>query len=220
MKKIFPWALFVFGLILILSSFLPSLFFWYWSWIVRPVTLFDPAQVSPYAIPKLLTSQGLYQDLPMTDPTSWFPQAHLASASASPVNSFLLSLPTQKVFDLPIQVNGTNLETSPIHYPGSALPGRVGNTVILGHSALPYLYLFKSPLAIFNPLLKTKIGDEVVVDFNGFKYTYKISQINEVSPNQIEVLSQPANRRQLTLITCVPLGTYLRRLVVIGDLIN
>jgi len=218
--KYFSWVLFIIGGLIFLSSFLPPLFYWYGGWINRSPVLFDPDAVSVYPIPKILTRKGLYADLPLTDSRDWFPKAQIATISASPVNSFLLSFPRLKISDIEVEVNGTDLKTHPVHFPGSALPGNIGNSVILGHSALPQFYFLNSPLTIFNPLLKFKIGDEVKIDYNGLNYIYKINQIFEVTPDKIEVLSQPENRRQLTLITCVPFGTYLRRLIIVGDLIN
>ena len=218
--KYFSWVLFIIGGLLFLSSFLPPLFYWYWSWLIRPPVLFDPDAVSIYPIPKILTEAGLYADLPLTDSKDWFPQAKLATVSASPVDSFLLTFPSLKISDIEVTVNGSNLKFRPIHFPGSALPGQIGNTVILGHSALPQFYFLKSSLTVFNPLLKLKIGDEIEIDFNNLNYSYKINKIFEVTPDKVEVLSQSDNHRQLTLITCVPLGTYLRRLVLVGDLIN
>lgn len=217
--KLFSWLLFIVGLLLVLSVVLTTVIYWYWNWTTRPPLLFDPATTIIYPIPKVKTEDGRFRELTMNMPNAWFPSMQAASVSATNVSDFLISIPRVKVTNILVKVNGTNLKTGPVHYTGSALPGQIGNTVILGHSALPHLYLFKSPLAVFNPLLKVKIGDEIKVDFNQISYWYKVDKIVEVTPDKIEVLSQPSDKRQITLITCVPLGTYLRRLVIIGELI-
>lgn len=220
LRQIFSWLLFLFGLTFLLFSISYPISTWYWSWIIRPPILFDPTIVSAFPVPKILNSNGFYADLQLTNSAAWFPTAQIASVSASPVSSFLLSFPSLKISDISVKVNSTDLKYHPVHFPGSALPGQIGNSVILGHSALPQFYFFGNNFTVFNPLLRLKTNDLVNINFNGLNYTYKINKIFEVTPDRIDVLSQPDNRRELTLITCVPLGTYLRRLVVVGELIN
>jgi len=69
-------------------------------------------------------------------------------------------------------------------------------------------------------LPKAQVGDEVIVKYDGITYRYVIKKTQEVRPNQIEVLTQHYDRYQLTLITCVPLGTYWRRFVATAELVN
>jgi len=216
----FSWILFILGALIFLSSLLPPLFSWYWSWLYRPLNLFDPEATSIYPIPKFLTEKGLYADIPMSDPKSWFTNAPEASGSATQFSTFLLSFPSLKINNIEVAINGTNLLIHPIHYPGTSLPGEIGNTVILGHSALPQFYFISHKMTVFNPLLKLKLGDSVRIDYSGPPLFYQINKIFEVKPDQIEVFNQPTDRRQLTLITCTPLGTYFRRYVVIADLVE
>ncbi|KKU74667.1 MAG: hypothetical protein UX99_C0008G0001, partial [Candidatus Amesbacteria bacterium GW2011_GWB1_47_26] len=54
----------------------------------------------------------------------------------------------------------------------------------------------------------------------GVTYKYIVRNITEVDPSQIEVLAQRYDKNELTLITCVPLGTYLRRFVARAELVN
>jgi len=56
--------------------------------------------------------------------------------------------------------------------------------------------------------------DEVLIDFNQVRYKYVVEQMIEVSPTDISILAQRYDDSYLTLITCVPPGTYLRRLIV------
>lgn len=62
-------------------------------------------------------------------------------------------------------------------------------------------------------------GDEINIKYNGVSYTYKVIDKLEVKPTDIEVLSQRFDGRFLKLITCVPEGTYLRRGIVVAQLI-
>ncbi len=219
-KKIISWVLFLSGICLLLFAIFYPTSSWYLSWLLRPASLFDPSQTSTRPIPKFLNSQGFYEDVQMSDAANWFPDYHPKETATVSASSFLLSIPSVKMQDIPIKVNGSDLKASPIHYPGTVLPGQIGNSVILGHSALPHLYWLKSPLAIFNPIIKVKAGDTIDTNLNGISYHYKVTKIFEVTPDKIEVLKDTPDRRQITLITCVPFGTYLRRLVLIGELIN
>lgn len=150
---------------------------------------------------------------------NWFPVAGAAQPVDSKVSHFTVSVPSIDLVDVPVEVNGTDLKKNAIHYPGTALPGKSGNSVIFGHSALPQFYRKGNPLTIFNPLLKVKVGDEVTVKFDGVTYTYVVRQIKEVKPDQVDVLSQDESKNELTLITCTPLGTYWRRFVARAELV-
>lgn len=55
-------------------------------------------------------------------------------------------------------------------------------------------------------------GDQIVIAKNGAKYTYEITGKIEVWPNQVQYLKQTQN--QLILMTCTPVGTSLKRLLV------
>lgn len=101
-----------------------------------------------------------------------------------------------------------------VHYPGTSLPGENGNVVVTGHSSyFPWdPGRFKDVFALLHDV---ELGDRVVIYYNQKKFIYEISDIFEVKPSQIEVLKQK-DEETLTLITCTPVGTNLRRLIVIG----
>jgi len=63
------------------------------------------------------------------------------------------------------------------------------------------------------------IGDRVVVYYNQKKYTYAITDKKTVSPSNTEVLRQTDDKR-ITMMTCVPVGTDLNRLIVVGQLVE
>lgn len=110
------------------------------------------------------------------------------------------------------------LRNGVIHYPGTALPGENGNVVLTGHSSY-YTWdpgRFKDVFALLHDV---KEGDKVVIYFNQRKYTYEISNIKVVLPKDVDVLG-PADTEQLTLITCTPIGTNLKRLIVHAKLIS
>lgn len=104
------------------------------------------------------------------------------------------------------------LRSGVVHYPGTALPGEDGNTVITGHSSyFPWdPGRFKDVFALLHDLNNK---DRIVVYHNQRKYVYEVSNIKVVLPEQVEVLNQQGDER-LTLLTCTPIGTNLKRLII------
>lgn len=132
---------------------------------------------------------------------------------------YTLSIPRLSIDRATVKIGGEDLSKNLIHYKGTALPGKTGNAVIFGHSVLPQLFNPKNYLTIFSTLPKLEEGDKVIVEYDGVTYTYRIAEMFEVPPTATEVLRQYHDGSHITLITCVPPGTYLRRLVVRADLI-
>lgn len=103
-----------------------------------------------------------------------------------------------------------------IHYPKTALPGQYGSPVIFGHSVLPQFFNPESYLTIFSTLYKLKQGDEIFVNYDQIQYKYLVEEMYEVQPTDLSVLEQRFDGRYITLITCSPPGTYLRRFIIKG----
>jgi sortase A len=110
------------------------------------------------------------------------------------------------------------LKTGVVHYPGTALPGQVGNFFLTGHSSY-YFWEHSKYKDIFALLPEMEIGDQVVVYYNQKKYTYEITDKKTVSPSDTEVLRQTDDKR-ITMMTCVPVGTDLNRLILVGKLVE
>ena len=161
------------------------------------------------------------QDQDYTTIENWFTgELPNRPAVISKVSYYTLSIPSIKLEEVSVEIDGTDLKKNAIQYPGTAIPGTYGNTVIFGHSTLPSLYKKFDPISIFNPILKIKVGDEIEIYYDGITYRYLVRETLEVSPTAIEVLTQRFDRHELTLVTCTPLGTYLRRFVVRAELVN
>jgi LPXTG-site transpeptidase (sortase) family protein len=108
------------------------------------------------------------------------------------------------------------------HFPSTASPGQTGNMIVSGHSSNyvwakgSFNYIFKN----LNNLMPGDVVDVKTVQQNGkaFVYHYKISEKFTTTPDDSKIFentSVPA----LTLSTCWPLRTNLRRLIVKGELI-
>lgn len=104
------------------------------------------------------------------------------------------------------------LQDGIVHYPGTAVPGEIGNVVLTGHSSyFPWdPGRFKDVFALLHDI---QLGDKVYLYHNQERYAYEVYETKVVLPNQVDVLTQEGDNR-LTLITCTPVGTNLKRLVV------
>ncbi len=105
-----------------------------------------------------------------------------------------------------------------VSFPGTANPGERGNAFITGHSS--YYPLFPGRYKdIFALLPEIEIGEIIEVWQNQQKFIYRVSDKREVSPRETSVLDTTDDSR-LTLMTCTPLGTALRRLIVTAELVE
>ncbi len=133
---------------------------------------------------------------------------------------YLLTVPKLKIDDAIVTIGSMDLKKSLIQYPNTALPGQLGNTVVFGHSVLPQFFNPKSYLTIFSTLFKLNQGDEILLRYDQIQYRYLIEEMYEVQPTDLSVLEQRFDGRYLTLITCSPPGTYLRRLIIRARIVD
>ncbi|EKD62591.1 MAG: hypothetical protein ACD_52C00118G0005 [uncultured bacterium] len=139
----------------------------------------------------------------------------------SNISYYTLSIPKLKIANAVVSVGGEDLSQNLIQYPGTALPGKMGNTVIFGHSILPQFFNPKDYLSIFSRLPTLKKNDQIEIYFDGVSYLYRITDLVEVFPDNLNVLEQRWGDSFLSLITCVPPGDPRkpRRLVVRAKII-
>lgn len=106
------------------------------------------------------------------------------------------------------------LQDGVVHYPSTAFPDEDGNIVITGHSSyFPWdPGRFKDVFALLHDV---QIGDKIYMYYNQERYDFEVYETKVVLPSQVDVLTQGGENR-LTLITCTPVGTNLKRLVVLA----
>jgi len=157
-----------------------------------------------------------------TQLSNWFTADSAASSNRLTTNDngskYFLAIPKLGIKDATVIIGSSDLKSSLIQYPQTALPGQLGNTVVFGHSVLPQLFNPKSYVSIFATLHTLKIGDEIILTYDGSVYKYIVSEMFEVKADDFSVLEQRYNDKTLSLITCSPPGTYLRRLVVRAEI--
>lgn len=152
-----------------------------------------------------------------TRASNWFiGGADRGSFVSSRVSFYTLSIPKLEIEDATVTIGGEDLSESLIQYPGTALPGKRGNSVVFGHSILPQFYNPKDYLAIFSTLPTLDKGDLIEINYDGISYKYEVEDMYEVLPTDIQVLEQNPGDSFLTLVTCVPPGHPLKpkRLIV------
>lgn len=167
--------------------------------------------------------QAVGAETDYTKVSNWFPEAKQMDPEKP--GSYILSIPSLNIHNALVNIGGEDLDKSLIHYAGTSLPGQLGSPVIFGHSVLRQFY---NPIeknkdrykSIFSKIMTMKTGDKIYVDYDGIKYTYEVKDKVEVKPEDLFILEQKYNNRELKLITCVPEGTYLRRGVIVAQLVD
>jgi LPXTG-site transpeptidase (sortase) family protein len=111
------------------------------------------------------------------------------------------------------------LQRGVVHFPGTALPGELGNAYIFGHSS-DFAWNRSPYRAIFALLTEVKLGAEIKIsDSEGRIYSYFVTGTKVVSPKDMSVLDQHGKTKKiLTLQTSYPLGTALRRFIVTAEM--
>lgn len=98
-------------------------------------------------------------------------------------------------------------------------PGQIGNTVLSGHSSNDFFetgdYKF-----VFAPLHKLAKDDTIEVHHEGVLYTYVVTKKEVVMPTEVNKLIYETDKPMLTLITCTPLGTAEKRLLVTAEQVS
>jgi sortase A len=174
------------------------------------------AQVKAFVSPGVVSSENIM----ITDPTTSTqvgPEPRIVIPSINvdaPVVYDITSL-EEKYID-------TKLKEGVVHYPipgANAMPGQIGNSVILGHSSNDVFDDGKYKF-IFVQLERLQIGDMFYLHYNGTRYTYKITDKKIIDPTEVSQLVVDNGKPMATLVTCTPPGTALKRLLVIGDQIS
>ncbi|WP_237280443.1 class E sortase [Subtercola vilae] len=102
------------------------------------------------------------------------------------------------------------------HYPGTAMPGGVGNFAIAAHDS--------GYGNTFIDVSKLQIGDAIYIQTPDGWYTYRFRNFQYVQPDQVNVLNAvptvngaPAGARLITMTTCNPPFHAVERLIAYGS---
>lgn len=212
-KKIFS-ALFLFSALILFSSVLFPIIQFQLSYSTKFNQILNPLSSQFYNRSDSVLGSA---DTDYTQLSNWFvnnPNPTTSDPIDFSNSTYYLSIPKLKVDQAAVIYGSTDLKKSLIQYPKTALPGQFGSPVVFGHSVLPQFFNPKSYLTIFSTLYKLKQGDEIFIDYDHIRYKYLVEEMYEVQPTDLSVLEQRLDGRYLTLVTCSPPGTYLRRLII------
>ena len=111
------------------------------------------------------------------------------------------------------------LERGVVRLGTTANPGTKGNVVIGGHSSNNVFNAGKYKYVFVN-LKRLDVGDIVYLNFEGKRYTYKVTSAKKIiTPKETSVLN-PTEKPTVTLFTCDPPGTNVNRLIVQAEQID
>lgn len=112
------------------------------------------------------------------------------------------------------------LQKGVVHFTGTAKIGESGNAYYFGHSS-DYLTSEGDYKNVFALLPKIRPGDTIqATNTSGKVFEYEVEKTMIVEPDDLSVLEQDHSKKQLTLQTSYPLGTALRRFIVVSKLIE
>ena len=103
----------------------------------------------------------------------------------------------------------TTLDNGPGHWPGTAMPGQVGNVVVAGHRT--------SHGAVFRDIDRLVPGDVVNFTVDGEVLEYHVTGTEIVEPDAIWIVD-PTSTPTATLFACHPPGSTRQRIVVFLEL--
>ena len=137
----------------------------------------------------------------------------LLVASAEGKAEGIIAIPkigVQKVFVEGVQLS--DLAEGPGHYPGTPLPGQIGNAAIAGHRT--------THGAPFYNVDQLAVGDQIFIQTFAGKYTYRVyRQPFAVKPTAYYVVDNTPDA-ELTLTSCNPRYSAAQRIVIKAKLVR
>ena len=103
------------------------------------------------------------------------------------------------------------LHWGPGHWPGTAMPGQFGNTVVAGHRV--------THTRPFLDIDRLQPGDEIIVSTTTGRFVYEVTGHEIVTADDVHI-ADPTLTATITLLACHPKGSAAERYVVRGRLIG
>ena len=105
----------------------------------------------------------------------------------------------------------TVIDHGPGHWPGSAVPGQLGNSVFAGHRVT-----HSHPFRRINEMAP---GDDIIFKMQNGTFTYKMTSHQVVTPKDVHIVN-PTTDATVTLFACHPPGSARQRYVVRGTFVS
>lgn len=165
----------------------------------NPVALVSvvPATTAVTAVEATTTTMALQAPVPPpADPYEEEPVVEIGTIDIPKIGL------THRIFH---GISMLNIDKGPSHWPGSAMPGEVGNAVFAGHRV--------TKTRPFRNIDKLAVGDEVTFTVHGVRSVYKVTESFVVKPNRLDIVD-PTPTATATLFACHPPGSARERYVV------
>lgn len=159
------------------------------------------------------------ENTPTIAPTSTPEQIATQPDNTITVSGSTVSAPVLWKTALDDRVIYKALEKGVTHIDGTPQPGNKGFSIIFGHSS-NYPWAPGNYKNVFAPLVRVKPGATVTITFQGVTYTYQVTKVFEIQPTELDILNSTEEVSGVRLITCTPVGTSLRRLVVEAEQVS
>ncbi|MGA0878818.1 MAG: sortase [Ilumatobacteraceae bacterium] len=95
------------------------------------------------------------------------------------------------------------------HWPGTALPGKVGNVVLGGHRT--------SGIRPFRNVDQLKKGDEIIVTTDDGTFVYVVDGQQIVDPVDGMWIIEQTEKASMTLFACHPPGSVRQRIIIFAN---
>lgn len=99
---------------------------------------------------------------------------------------------------------------------GTGKPGEGVNIFLFAHSSATYLLATRYN-SVFYLLHKLEIGDDIHVWYQGVERIYHVKSKAFVPASETNYMKAGRGQEKLTLMTCWPPGTTLKRLIITAD---
>jgi LPXTG-site transpeptidase (sortase) family protein len=160
----------------------------------------------------LFTQSGAHM---IVDVNGWYTGAAVPASQPTPSNPplvypaapFRLTVPRIGLDTRVLPgIDDATLNTDPGHWPGTSLPGQLGNMAIFGHRT--------SYGAEFRITDQLQFGDMIYFEAGDMTAAYKITAVYIVGPTDARAVLGPGHGASVTLVSCHPPGSVAYRLVV------
>ena len=105
----------------------------------------------------------------------------------------------------------STIDRGPSYWPGTAMPGQVGNVVVAGHRV--------TRTRPFRNIDQLVAGDEIIFTVEGVRSVYVVNGDEIVTPDAMRIVD-PTPTPTATLFACHPPGSARYRYVVTADLVR
>ncbi|MGH8992484.1 MAG: class E sortase [Acidimicrobiia bacterium] len=178
--------------------------------------------VGPKALPDKVFTSYVEDPVPVTATTLTADPAPAPVTAPKPPPAERAPEPLVKVGEIQIPriglvhpiyegVSLTVVDHGPGHWPGSAMPGQLGNTVFAGHRVT-----HSHPFRRADELVP---GDEVIFKTADGEFHYKVTGTEIVGPRDTWIVN-PTPIATMTLFACHPPGSAKQRIVIRGEYVG